>query len=279
MGTSANVWLQRALDILFWILLVALVAPVVWMLLLSFRPLGVILNGLTAFFQQGVTLEHYQAVFADTSFLRWLTNSLAVSVTSTLLCITLGIFAGFYLGRMQVFLSQLVIILLLVAQVFPENLLVIPVFLLFQMLEIDNVYAQLIIAHVSFTLPLSTWLLANYIRQVPRELEEAARLDGAGWTQVVTRAVLPVIWPGIVASSAFAFITSWGDFIWGLLLGNRDRHFLLSVGIQQFSADIASIQWGILLAMAVLYTLPVVGFFFLVQSRLVRGLSSGALKG
>ncbi len=279
MKANGNTVLNLIQSFLFWVILIILVIPVVWLFLLSFRPVAVIMGGLSEFFQGSFTLGHYLTTLKQTFFFRWLFNSTFVALTTTVICIFLGILAGYVIGRTHSTVAHTVVILILVAQLFPEHLLAIPMYLLMRIAHISNTYVQIIIAHMSFTLPLSVWLIANYIRQVPIELEEAAHIDGAGWGQILRLVLLPIIWPGVAAASVLAFIRSWGNFIWGFLFANEEKYFLLPVGIQNFSAEVAYSEYGIVLAISVLYILPVMLFFIIQQRGLVKGLSSGAIKG
>jgi ABC-type glycerol-3-phosphate transport system permease component len=263
----------------FGLALCVLVFPVFYMVVMSFRPVGAILEGWQGLLSAPWTVEHYVTAFTRSELGRWLGNTVLVAVTSTVICLALSLLAGYALARFHFPGAQLVSVLLLLAQIFPAPLLIIPVYLLMQVLGIRNPYVALIVAHVSFGLPFCVWMLANYLRSVPRELEEAARVDGASLPRAIWSVIVPVAAPGMGAAAIFVFLESWGDFIWALVFATRDKYYLLSVGIQQYSADVAALQWGALLAMATVYTLPVTLLFYLLQRLLVRGLVSGAVTG
>ncbi len=264
----------------FLLIFVILVAPIFWMLFLSFQPYSVILGGVKTLGSVGLTLDHYRSVFRQTSLLRWIRNSVLVTSATMTVGLSLGVFGGYFLGRVRSKLSYWITISLLLAQTLPPTLLIIPMYLfLRRWLGISSVPVLLVITHVSRSLPLVTWFIANYIRRILPELEEAARIDGCNWTQILLYIVVPIIKPSIAAASVLIFIASWGDFIWGFIFTSHERDFLLGVAVQQFTVQFAVLQTGILLAIAVIYTIPAVAFFYIVHKHMVRGLSAGAVKG
>jgi N,N'-diacetylchitobiose transport system permease protein len=171
------------------------------------------------------------------------------------------------------------LIMLLIVQMLPQQALVIALFLDFRAANLLDSLVGLTLLYIAFSLPVTIWMLRNFVAAVPRELEEAAAIDGAGPFRVFFRVLLPLVAPGLVTTSVFAFIFAWNEFVFALtFLGTDTAKFTLPIYVTYFFSK-GSVDWGAIMAASVLFTLPVMIFFLIVQRRLRAGLLAGAVKG
>jgi N,N'-diacetylchitobiose transport system permease protein len=168
--------------------------------------------------------------------------------------------------------------MLLIVQMIPANALVIPLFLDYRSLNLLDSLTGLIILYAGLALPISIWLLRNFVATVPRELEEAAALDGASPARIFWRILFPLVAPGLVATSTFSFITAWNEFIFALTFLSSQGKYTLPIYVQYFFSR-SGANWGPIMAASTLYTIPPVLFFLIVQRRMVGGLVAGSVKG
>ncbi|HEY1349846.1 MAG TPA: ABC transporter permease subunit [Ktedonobacteraceae bacterium] len=222
------------------------------------------------------TLSNYQYVLAG-GFLNWLVNSLKISLLTMAAGLALAAPAAYAVSRWQFMGKQGLLLLFLVTQMFPGVLLVVPLYILFAQLNLlDNIFG-LVIAYATTALPFSVWMLKNFFDAVPRELDEAALVDGLGPFQAFWRIILPLTLPGLAVVAFFNFMAAWNEFLLAYTFLQSETSFTLAVGIQryvnQFGAD-----WQYLTASAVLITLPVLILFMWLQRYLVTGLTGGSVK-
>jgi ABC-type glycerol-3-phosphate transport system permease component len=188
--------------------------------------------------------------------------------------LTLAIPAAYAFSRYRFRGRRLLLLTILASQMFPGVLLVIPLFQVMKTLQLMDTLGALILADVTFALPLAVWLMAGFFDQIPRELDEAAFVDGAGLATALWRVILPVSAPGIAATAIFVFISAWDEFIFALTFINTDANRTLPVALNLFITSY-EIKWNDLAAMALMVTIPVVVLFFFIQRWLVSGLATG----
>ena len=168
------------------------------------------------------------------------------------------------------------LIMLLIVQMLPQQAMVIALFLDFRSLALLDNLAGLILVYTAFSLPVTIWMLRNFVAAVPRELEEAAAMDGAGPMRIFWRILLPLVAPGLVATSVFAFIFAWNEFIFALtFLGTDYAKYTLPIYVTYFYGR-GTVDWGSIMAASTLFTIPVMAFFLIVQRRMTNGLVTGA---
>jgi len=223
------------------------------------------------------TFSNYQTVLSG-NFVTWLLNSLKIGVMTTVVGLALAAPAAYAVSRWQFIGKQGLLLFFLITQMFPAVLLIVPLYILFAQLGLlDNVFG-LVVAYATTALPFSVWMLKNFFDAVPKELDEAARVDGLGPFQTFWRVVLPLTIPGVAVVAFFNFMAAWNEFMMAYTFLQSDANLTLAVGIQryvnQFGAD-----WQYLAAAAVLITLPVLIIFMWVQRYLVTGLTGGSVKG
>jgi multiple sugar transport system permease protein len=255
------------------------VTPFLWMLLGSFKPTYELLQ------QQGQTLwiahptlENYQRLFHEYDFVRYFLNSLLVATVTATVATSLSAFAGYALARFQFPGRGFFGVLILVTQMLPGIAVIIPLFIWFKQFQLIDTYWALLIAYNAFAIPFSTWMLRGFFASIPRELEEAALIDGAGLVGAFIRIVIPLSLPGLLATAIFAFILSWHEFLFAVTFTNSAEIRTLTVGIAAMRGKDV-IDWGLLNAGVVITTIPVAILFGFVQRYLVQGLTAGAVKG
>ncbi|MCS6870032.1 MAG: carbohydrate ABC transporter permease [Anaerolineae bacterium] len=248
-------------------------APFLWMLLSSFKTQVDITNtrNILAFTP---TLENYRNVFQQHEFLRYLLNSFAVAALSTLFSLILGLPAAYAIARFRL---QWLGVILLTARIVPGITFLIPWYIIFSRLGLIGTLTPLILSHMLVGLPFIAWIMIAFYEDLPIELEEAAKIDGATPIGAFLRVALPLSMPGVITAGIVAFIFSWNNFMFSLVLAD-DRTRTLPIAIFNF-LTYASVDWGGLMAAAVVITLPVLIITLFVQRYIVRGLIAGATKG
>ncbi len=255
------------------VVLIALLLPFLWMLLNSFKtPLQIIQLPPAIIFSP--TLANYINVFQGQNFLRYLLNSMIVGVGSTGLGLLIGLPAAHSIARYK---QRGISIIILLARIVPGITFLIPLFIIYRRLGLVDTFVSLILTHMLVTLPSIVWVMVPFFEAIPRELEEAARVDGASILQTFIRVILPISGPGIVTGAILAFVFSWNNFMFSIMLATNNTK-TVPVAIYNF-ISYAQIDWGGLMAAAVVITLPVVVLALLVQRYIVAGLTAGAVKG
>lgn len=222
------------------------------------------------------TLENYRAVLEEDKFDRYLYNSLFVGLVSTAVTLLLGCMAAYGLARFRFPGRQALAYTTLLLRTVPLAVLAIPVFLIWNQWQLVNSLWGLILLYVAVNLPFTIWLLYGFVLQVPRELEEAAAIDGCGPIRVFVKVLLPLMAPGLAAASIFTFRIAWNEFILALVL--TDRHTrTLPVAASLFITDIG-VDWGRVMAMTSLIAIPPLLFTFIAARQIITGLTAGAVK-
>lgn len=226
----------------------------------------------------GFTLEHFHTVLFDAAFLEYVKVSVVVALGTVALSAAIALLAAIGVARYRFRMRTLVLVLVLMVQMVPLEALVIPLFLQARSLGMLNSLLGLVIVYLAFSLPFAIWNLRGFVKAVPMELEEAAYVDGAGWFRMFFSILLPLVGPGLVATSVFSFITAWNEFIFALTFMTDSSKYTVGVGLRTFFTQNTA-DWGPIMAASTIIALPVVVFFVIVQRQLVTGLTAGAVKG
>jgi ABC-type glycerol-3-phosphate transport system permease component len=264
--------------------IVALVAlaitlfPFYWMLNTSLKPASEVFASPPTFVSAHWSLGAYGSLLADRPVARYFLNSLVVALGSTVLSVLLAALAAYGVTRFFPRGAMPFVLFLLFTKMLPETLLIIPYFQLMSDLGLLNTYWALILAYSSFALPFSVWMLIGFFRSIPRELDEAALIDGAGVLQTFVRVILPLARPGLVAVALFTFLIAWNSYVWALVLTTDASMFVLSVGIANMVGEYR-VQWNELMAAAVIAAVPVMALYSLLERHLVNAITAGAVKG
>ena len=252
--------------------------PFFYTLLSSFKPAAQLFQFNPPLWPRSFTWENYRAIFQERGFHLNILNSVIVAGATSLICVSVGSLAAYGLTRFPLRGKRLILGFILLVSLFPPVALVSPLFLRFQQLGLLNTYAALIIPYLTFALPLAVWLLTAFFRQIPLELEEAARLDGAGRLRVLWEITLPLAAPGIFTTAILTFIYCWNEFLFALAFTINDRSRTVPVAIVLFSGY-HTVPWGQILAAVMVVTIPVAVVVLLLQRRIISGLTAGGLKG
>ena len=260
------------------ILVVMTAFPFFWMVSTSFKPLKEIFVSPPYFFPKNFTLANFARLFEQTRFLTYFKNSIFVSSCAVLFTMILAAAGAYSLTRFKFYGREKIASLILFAYMFAPIMIVIPFYVLIRKLGLANTHFALILAYTAFCLPFSLWLLRSFFQSIPIDLEEAALTDGAGRFKAVIYIILPLAFPGIIATSIFTFILAWNDYIFVRILITSDELKTLSVGIADlYNATV--IDWGMIMSGSMLITVPVLIFFIFVQRYLIAGWGAGAVKG
>jgi multiple sugar transport system permease protein len=259
------------------VIIVALV-PVLWIASLSFKDPSTIADG--SFLPHKWTLQNYRGIFATSLFTRALVNSIGIAVIATLLSVVVGSLAAYAVARLRFPGKRLLVAVTLLIAMFPAISLVTPLFNLWRQLGLFDTWPGLIIPYLTFSLPLAIYTLSAFFRDIPWELERAARVDGATPFQAFMRVIAPLAAPGMVTTAILVFIFCWNDFVFAISLTSTSNSRTVPAAIAFFSgASQFQTPIGSIAAAGVVITIPIIIFVFLFQRRIVAGLTSGAVKG
>ncbi|MBO2462588.1 carbohydrate ABC transporter permease [Actinomadura violacea] len=259
------------------VVLYALV-PVAWIASLSFKDPAALSNG--AFLPTKWTLRNYRGIFDNADFVRGLGNSIGIGIVSTLVAIAIGTMAAYAVARLDFPGKPLVLGLSLLIAMFPQISLVTPLFEIERTLGLFDTWPGLILPYITFALPLTIYTLSTFFKEIPWDLEKAAKMDGATPFQAFRRVIVPLATPGVVTTAILAFILCWNDFLFSISLTSSSRARTAPATISFFTG---SSQFenptGSIAAAAIVITVPIVVFVLVFQRRIVAGLTSGAVKG
>jgi multiple sugar transport system permease protein len=225
-------------------------------------------------------LDSYKDLFVkENKFWLYFKNSLIISSVSTIFCVILSTLAGYGLSRFQFKAKRIILIYFLITQMFPFSLLLLTLYIFFNRLKLLNTYFALILTFTSISLAFSIWLLKNYFDTIPKELEEAAYIDGSSKMGTLVRIILPITSPGIIATAIFVFITSWNEYLFALTLSATEVVRPLPPGLSLTYMSFVKIGWNGLMAASVVASLPTIIIFICLQKWFISGLTAGAVKG
>jgi multiple sugar transport system permease protein len=276
---TASGWPER----LFWgagsaLVMVYALAPVVWILSLSLKRAADL--GDRRFLPRSLSLEHYRAIIADVQFPAALWNSIGIASLATLLSVALGMLAAYAIVRLDFPGRRLILAGTLATAMFPPVAIIGPLFNLWRMLGLFDTWPGLILPYMTFTLPLAIWVLSAYFREIPWELDKAARIDGATPFQAFIRIIAPLAAPGVFTAAILVFIFAWNDFLFAAALTSTDRARTVPAAIAFFTGSSRfELPTQAIAAASVVVTVPVMVVALVFQRRIVAGLTAGAVKG
>lgn len=259
--------------------LVFLVAPVLWLISIAFKSPEELLSSSQSWIPASPTFDNFVTGYSEQPLVRSLVNSFVVSFVAAFGTVILSVPAAYALARFRGVLNGFTMGWVLASQMFPFILVLIPVFLLAVSTGLYDSRAGLILIYVVWNMPFALWMLRSYVRGIPIDLEQAAAIDGANQFRILKDIVTPLLIPGSVAAAMFAFVQSWNEFFFALVLLRDPELYTLSLMIVRFVGADGAVRWGPLAAVAVLATIPSLIFFGYMQKRIVSGLLGGAVKG
>jgi len=252
--------------------------PYLWMALTSFKPIEEFFTYPLTWFTRNWTLNQYGGVLEDSKFLASLRNSFLVSTMVTAISLGLSIPAAYGLTRLRAPGGNSILVGILSSQFFPPMIFFIPFYIILSKFKLLNTLSGLVFAYLSVTLPICTWMVATTFRNIPQELEEAAKVDGCGDLRTIFAVVLPLAVPGIITAGLFAFVLAWQEYIFALLYTTTTAAQTAPV-ILFFYLGQHQIDYGRLMAAAILLSLPVIFPFALMQRYFRQGRGEGSIKG
>jgi ABC-type glycerol-3-phosphate transport system permease component len=260
------------------VLLVAFaIAPFAWAAIASLQPDGA-LSGVPSLWPGQPTLANYRALFTERAFWLPIRNSLVVAASTTVLCVVAGAFAAYALARLEMRGKRAILAVILAVTMFPQIAIVSPLYMLLRALHLIDTYPGLVLPYLTFAIPLTVWLLVGFFRELPRDIEEQAMIDGATRWQAMTRIVLPLSAPGLATTAILTFIYCWNEFLFALSFTLGPERQTVPVAMALFRGQY-QIPWGEILAGAIVATAPVAVIVIAFQRRIVHGLTAGAVKG
>jgi len=272
--TRARIWWGIAGLV---VVLYALV-PVLWIVSLSFKTADTITDG--SFIPRSWTLENYTQIFSLDIFTSALVNSIGISVIATVIAVVIGTMAAYAIARLDFPGKKILVAVSLLIAMFPQISLVSPLFDISRAVGLFDTWPGLILPYITFALPLAIYTLSAFFREIPWELEKAAKMDGATPLQAFRSIIVPLAAPGVFTTAILVFIFCWNDFLFAVSLTSTQRSQTATVAIANFTgASQFAEPTGSIAAAAVLLTIPIVIFVLLFQRRIVAGLTSGAVKG
>jgi N,N'-diacetylchitobiose transport system permease protein len=282
MSTLATAGRRRGKSKLGWNLLGLLVFvtvgfPVYWMLNTAFKPAKDAIDSDPSLFPTGLTLDNFRRALDIADFWGPVGRSLIVSLSVVVIGVVVGMLAALAISRFAFRGRKIVIVGILTVQMVPLVAMIIPVFLLLNDLDQYDKLSGLIITYLTFVLPFTVWTLRGFIVNIPKELEEAAMVDGCSRTGAFIRVVFPLLAPGMVATSVYAFIQAWNEYIYALMLMSQD-HQTATVWLGNFTTKHGT-EYAPMMAGATMMAVPIVVLFLIVQRKMAAGLTAGAVKG
>jgi ABC-type glycerol-3-phosphate transport system permease component len=271
--------LRRAQLILTIILIlgaVLVIVPFAWIFISSFKPRGEIFNPTSIWVPREMTLDNYRTVL-DSPLGTYALNSIIATVTAIVLNLPTGALAAYGFSRFQFRGRSLLLVVLLMSQLLPAAAIVVPLFLQWSRLDWLNSPFSLGLTYAGLTLPLVILLLSSFIDSIPTELDDAAEIDGCSRLNIFWRILVPLLRPGLAASSIFIFVTTWQEFLLALSLATKSAYYTLPVGLFAFQGQFIT-DWGAIMAMAVVIAIPAVILFTVLQNQFISSIT-GAVKG
>jgi N,N'-diacetylchitobiose transport system permease protein len=275
--------LQRTVwNVVGLLVFVVLIFPVFWMISTAFKPDDEIYRSTPTFFSPHPTLQHFRDAIDPQQhpyFWSGVKNSLLVVGGTVAISISLAFLAAVALAKYRFSGRSLVVVLMIGILMLPQVGLIIPLYVVLAKYHLTNALMGVVLVYLTFLLPFAVWTLRGFILGIPKELEEAAMVDGSSRVGAFVRILLPLVAPGLVATAIFAFITAWNEYIFAYVLLSDQSKQTLTIWLASFYGTSRSTDWGALMAASTLTALPAVAFFLLLQRQIRFGLTAGAVKG
>ena len=254
-----------------------LVAPLIWVLTTSVRPLVEVASSPPLIFPRSITFKAYVDLWEAAPFLDYLFNSVFISLMTALVALSFSICAAYAFARFRFRGSTVMLMLVVMSQMLPGSSILIPLFQVIRNLGLLDTHVGMVLVYTGFSIPFCTWLLNGYFRSIPEDLEQAALIDGCNRLQLLYRIVLPLAAPAVIAVGIFAFLLAWNEFLFAYLL-TKTRALTIPVGLRAAFLGQYVNKYDQLFAASLIFSLPPIVLFIFLQKYFVRGLTAGAVK-
>lgn len=267
--------------IFFWVALITIglfiFLPLLWMINTALKPTA---NTFDSYFFIGpLTFYNIWHIISDKKIMGYLRNSLIVSFSSSFLSTAVCALAGYSFSKFRYRGRKLIMGLFMMSQAFPQAILLLSIYVLMNKLGLLGSYSALLISYLVFTMPVGTWTLKSYFDNIPDELIESAKIDGAGHWKIMSRIVFPLVVPGMISIAIYGFVWSWNDLLYSMTLVTDPARRTLASGLVMTFLGEASTNWGYMMAASVVSAIPVAIIFVFLQRYFIQGLTAGAVKG
>jgi len=254
-----------------------LMIPILWMISIAFRSNPAVFSMPLQLLPADPTLDAFRTVFSNPHLLRLFVNSYVIALSVTAICILFASMAGYGFTRFKFKGKNGALIYILLTQMFPMVLLSIPYFLFISNVGLYNTYIALILAYTSFSLPFSIMMMRDFIATIPREMDEAAKIDGCGPFKTFFLIILPPSVPGLIATGVYTFILAWNEFLFAVVLTNSISVRPLTIGIGMLIGEFST-EWNALMALSFMASVPLIVVFLFLQKYFLQGLTAGSVK-
>lgn len=265
-------------NVIIWLIVFLVNFPLIWMLSSSFKQRDEVYAYPPIIFSKDPTISNFIELFRLTNFERYFVNSIIVAVCTTLITILIATLAAYSLSRFKIKGSRIISKLYIIIYLVPRVVLLIPIFLIMKNFNLTDNLFGVVITYTVLAFPYCYLMLRSYMGSISKSMEESAMVEGATRFGAFIRVVLPVAIPGIIATSIFAVIICWNEFLFALVLLTSDTNKTLTIGVSSLLDQYAVRSWGVLMAAGVVVTIPMIIYFIIVQRRMVIGLTAGAIK-
>lgn len=255
-----------------------LILPFLWMISTSFKGADEIFAAIPKWLPKEFSFKNYASIWQRRYFPNYLINSLIVSAVTMVISLTVATLCGYGIARFRFKGKTLFSAVLIIVQMFPSMLLLIPMYTVMQKLGLVNSYLSMIIAYTTFAMPFCSWMVKGYFDTIPVSMEEAARMEGCSRFGVLVRIVIPLSAPGIVTVAMFAFVLSWQEYLYALTFARTEVMRTLTVGISMMQGQQGIINWGEIMAGSIIACVPGIALFTYLEKYLVQGFTMGAVK-
>ncbi|WP_148410114.1 carbohydrate ABC transporter permease [Murimonas intestini] len=271
-------YIRIGLTMLVFVLTMMLILPFLWMISTSFKEADEIFKEVPKWLPRRFSFDNYSEIWNRGYFKTYFVNSLFVSFATMGISLVVAMFAGYGISRFRFHGRTLFSVVLIVVQMFPSMLLLIPMYIIMSRLGLLNTHLSMIIAYTTFAMPFCAWMIKGYFDTIPVSLEDAARIDGCGRLRILFEIIMPLAAPGIVTVAMFAFILSWQEYMYALTFARTEEMRTITVGIALMQGQHGSVNWGQIMAGSVLACIPGLLLFTYLEKYLVQGFTMGAIK-
>jgi multiple sugar transport system permease protein len=254
------------------------IGPIIWLLLTSVKLEADIVTSAMQYIPRRLTFENYVTIWAQSGFPGLMRNSMLTTTYTVVICLLAGLPSAYSLGRFEFRGRRALSLSYLIMRMFPAVMMIIPIFIIMRWLHLLDTRIGLALAYTSFLLPMFIWMMIGFFRSAPRELEDAALIDGCTRLGAMLRVIIPIVKNGIAAAAVFVAISAWNEYIFALMLTTSEGSRTWPVGLQLMVGEF-QLPWGPLSAGGIISILPVLVMFAIAQRTMVRGIAAGAVKG